>query len=149
MEITDTLKKECGSCTKCCEGWLKGNINGRKMYPGKPCHFIEIGKGCGIYPKRPEDPCKTFKCGWLDIEDMPEEFKPEKSGVIMHYKNLGELKYWTLLKAPNNPTVELLSWAVIYARSRNENIVWYINDKSWWLGDDMFCKKMIEEHKSV
>ncbi len=139
------MTKECGTCTKCCEGWLTANINGIDIYPGKPCFFIEIGKGCTIYKDRPENPCKSFQCGWKQIENMPDEFKPENSGVIMHWNNILN-GFWVISKAPNNPTVDFLSWAIIYAKSNNNNILWYIDDKSWWLGDDEFCKKMTEDH---
>lgn len=137
------MTKKCVTCTKCCEGWLTDNINGYEMYPGKPCFFIEISKGCTIYNDRPEEPCKNFQCGWTEIDDMPDEFKPEVSGVIMHWKNGA---YWVISKAPNNPTPQFLSWAIIYARLRNQNILWYIDDKSWWLGDEEFCKEMAKEH---
>ena len=140
------VKKECGTCTKCCEGWLSANIKGHDMYPGKPCFFVEIGKGCNDYENRPKEPCKTFSCGWTDIEDMPEEFRPEVSGVIMHFKENNGNRYIRLAKAPNNPTEQYLSWAVIYARSRDINIIWYIDDKSWWLGNNEFCKQMELEH---
>lgn len=138
------MAKECGTCTKCCEGWLSATIKGHDMYPGKPCYFVEISKGCRIYKDRPEDPCKKFACSWIQIEDMPDEFKPEKTGVIMHWKNDGG--YWVISKAPNNPTADFLSWAIIYARSRNQNIVWYIDQKSFWLGDTIFRKEMEMKH---
>jgi len=138
--------KECGTCTKCCEGWLGANIKGHDMYPGKPCFFVEIGKGCTIYNDRPKDPCKDFSCGWIDIEDMPEEFRPEVSGVIMHFKENNGNQYIGLAKAPNNPTEQYLSWAIVYARSRGTNILWYIDDKSWWLGNDDFCLQMELQH---
>jgi hypothetical protein len=142
-------KKECGTCTKCCEGWLHANIRGHDMYPGKPCFFVEIGKGCKDYKNRPKDPCKGFKCGWLHIEEMPEEFKPENSGVIMNYIPNNDNPYYSLNKAPNNPTVQLLSWAQIYCRSRNINILWYIDDQCWWIGNDEFGKQMSEEHPPI
>ena len=37
------VKKECGTCTKCCEGWLGANIKGHEMYPGKPCFVAYSG----------------------------------------------------------------------------------------------------------
>ena len=61
-------KRSCGSCTKCCEGWLSGEALGHKFYPGKPCHFIAIGKGCSVYAKRPQEPCVSYKCGWISNE---------------------------------------------------------------------------------
>ena len=138
--------KECGTCTKCCEGWLGANIRGHDMYPGKPCFFVEIGKGCKDYENRPKEPCKNFSCGWTDIEDMPEEFRPEVSGVIMHFKENNGNRYIGLSKAPNNPTEQYLSWAIVYARSRNVNILWHIDHKSWWLGNEEFCKQMLMQH---
>jgi hypothetical protein len=140
------VKKECGTCTKCCEGWLKADIKGHEIYPGKPCVFVEIGKGCKDYENRPQEPCKTFTCGWIQIDDMPEQFKPEFSGVIMHTQGGNEKPYVCLSKAPNNPTVQYISWAVTYAMSRNINIVWYVDDKSWWLGDAEFCMQMELQH---
>jgi hypothetical protein len=141
------MSKECGTCTKCCEGWLKANIKGHEMYLGKPCYFVEIGKGCKIYKYRPEDPCKQFSCGWKIVEDMPEEFKPENSGVIMHWRNDFN-GYWTLSKAPNNPTPYFLSWFITYALSKKQNILWYIDDRSYWTGDEYFCKEMDIEHNA-
>ncbi len=143
------VKKECGTCTKCCEGWLAADVRGHKMYPGKPCFFVEIGKGCKDYKNRPKEPCKNFSCGWIDIEDMPEEFRPEVSGVIMHFKENNGNRYISLVKAPNNPTEQYLSWAIVYARSRSTNMLWYVDDKSWWLGNDEFCNQMTTEHSFV
>lgn len=143
------ITRECGTCTKCCEGWLTANIRGHDMFPGKPCFFVEIGKGCKDYKNRPDEPCKSFECGWLQIEDMPEEFKPEISGVIFHLKLNNGNPYMVISKAPNNPTAQLLSWAIVFAITRNLNIVWYIDNKSWWLGNDNFSKQMAEEHKDV
>jgi hypothetical protein len=148
-ELPMITKRECGTCTKCCEGWLTGNIKGHDMYPGKPCFFVEIGKGCKDYKNRPKNPCKNFLCGWRLIDDMPEEFKPEKTGVIVSLKKENDIEYMVLSKAPNNPTEQLLSWAIVFARLRNLNILWYIDDKSWWMGSEDFSKQMAEEHKDV
>ena len=36
--------RQCGTCTACCDGWVKGTILGHEMKPGQPCHFR--GEGC-------------------------------------------------------------------------------------------------------
>lgn len=136
------MSKSCGTCTKCCDGWLMANIKGHSMYPGKPCYFVEIGKGCTIYEDRPENPCKNFSCAWLDIEEMPDEFKPENSNTIMHWNS----RYWAISKAPNEPTPEFLSWAIDYVKSKNQNMLWYIDNKGYWHGDEQFCKDMEKMH---
>ena len=138
------MARECGTCTKCCEGWLPTNIKGHEVSHGKPCFFVEINKGCSIYKDRPQDPCKRYSCTWLVNENMPEEFKPEKSGVIMHW--VIKEKFWVLVQAPNNPTSHFLSWAINFAMSKKENILWFVDDKSWWIGDMNFCKEMELRH---
>ena len=145
-ELPMIKKKECGTCTKCCEGWLHATVRGHDMYPGKPCFFIEIGKGCKDYKNRPKEPCKSFSCSWLEIEEMPEKFKPENSGVIMHYKSNNGNPYFSITKAPNNPTIHFLSWAMIYARSRSANIFWNVDNNSYWVGNEEFINQMNEEY---
>ena len=43
-----TFQRNCNNCTKCCEGWLSGEVNGYSFYPGRPCHFMKCD-GCSIY----------------------------------------------------------------------------------------------------
>ena len=143
------ITKECGTCTKCCEGWLTASINGHDMFPGKPCFFLEIGNRCTIYEDRPKEPCKDFLCGWLQIEDMPEEFKPENCGVIMHKKENNGNPFLSITEAPLSPSAKYLSWALVYARNTNQNIMWSIDGVFWWIGNDNFCKQMNESQKVV
>ena len=73
--------RHCGGCTACCEGWLRAED--LDMRPGKACKHKTSG-GCAIYSDRPEDPCKTFRCGWLQSPDLlDEEFRPDRCGAIL------------------------------------------------------------------
>ena len=141
-------KRECGTCTRCCEGYLSADVkfDNRELIQLKPnaCPILKIGKGCGDYENRPEVPCKNFACGWIRIEDMPEEFKPNVSGVITQYVNDPKLKYWVVTKAPENPSAQLLSWIISYAIGNGQNVLWYIDDKSYWIGTEEFSDKMKE-----
>ena len=58
--------RECGECTACCEGWLPDES--LDMYAGKACAHCR-SEGCAIYETRPEEPCRTFKCAWLQDEE--------------------------------------------------------------------------------
>ncbi len=138
-------KRECGTCTKCCEGWLHATVRGHDMYVGKPCFFVEQGVGCSDYENRPSDPCKTFSCSWKEIPELPEKFKPEVSGVIIRYTD----DSFFIIKAPEEPNAELISWMITYARGNNKNIVWYLNDGVYWLGSDQFCNKMKMEMENA
>ena len=73
--------RSCGECTMCCQGHLTGFAHGFEFGPNKPCHWVR-DSGCGIYPYRPESPCKTFKCEWKVNREIPEPFRPDKIKAI-------------------------------------------------------------------
>jgi hypothetical protein len=75
----------CGECTACCEGWVTSRH--LAMRPGVPCeHRTDVG--CAIYERRPDDPCKQFKCAWLQStpESLPDEMRPDRSGAILYFR---------------------------------------------------------------
>ncbi|HEY5682465.1 MAG TPA: SEC-C metal-binding domain-containing protein, partial [Sulfuricaulis sp.] len=37
VEPTTAAERHCGTCTACCDGWVRMNIRGHEVYPGKPC----------------------------------------------------------------------------------------------------------------
>lgn len=135
-------KRECGTCTKCCEGWLTAVVNDQPMFPGKPCYLVKEGIGCTDYENRPYSPCITYSCLWIDEIQMPEELKPELSGVIVQKEFMDNIEYINIVKAPENPSTALLSWTVVYCRNNNKNLLWQIDDYRWWLGSDEFCRMM-------
>ena len=76
-------RRQCGSCTACCEGWIKATINGVTLSPYKPC-VHRTDKGCKIYEDRPARPCVSFKCGWLtDNSVLPDNMSPQECGAII------------------------------------------------------------------
>lgn len=81
----DSFIRQCDGCTVCCEGWLLGEVYGKKFYPGSPCHF-KGEKCCSIYEDRPDYPCKKYKCEWLRNPDIPEWMKPNLSKVLITKK---------------------------------------------------------------
>jgi hypothetical protein len=44
------------------------------------CKDCTIGKGCNIYPDRPNS-CRTFDCVWLSNPDIPDTLRPDRIGV--------------------------------------------------------------------
>lgn len=120
--------RECGSCTKCCEGWLTGTANGYAFWPGRKCHFMN-SSGCTIYKDRPEDPCRTYSCAWLKDETIPEWMKPSESDVILTWR-LQEstgVRHLEVLEAGAPLTAQVLSWAILYALNNNYNIRYQVN----------------------
>lgn len=112
------MSRQCDTCTACCEGWLTSEVT--NMYPGHPCSHC-TAQGCAIYETRPEDPCRDFTCGWLqDGSPLPEEMRPDKSGVIVLLDRKWE--GWTVIKAiPAGKSIpeDSLKWLMQYAQSVN------------------------------
>ncbi|MDF2974033.1 MAG: hypothetical protein K0R61_4483 [Microvirga sp.] len=73
------MKRDCGSCGKCCQmlgvpGVTRAN---------ERCKHWCAGKGCAVYKRRPE-PCREFSCVWLldDGKLFPDEMRPDRSHVL-------------------------------------------------------------------
>jgi len=57
-----------------------------KPYASKCQH--QCPTGCGIYGQHPAS-CKIFQCGWkLYHDQLPEDSRPDKSGVLFAVDNL-------------------------------------------------------------
>lgn len=69
--------RTCGGCQECC---VRLGIEELDKPPMHLCPHM-VGGGCGIYANRPHS-CKHYACLWV-IGVIPEQFKPEKIGVII------------------------------------------------------------------
>src|SRR5437016_11462351 len=72
--------RSCGTCVTCCYVPQIDEPELRKP-AGTVCEHC-TGKGCGIYESRPP-PCRTFHCGWRYTADLNEDWRPDKSGVLI------------------------------------------------------------------
>lgn len=139
--------RSCEGCTRCCEGWLSGNIKGEEMYPGKPCQFVEQGVGCNIYKDRPKDPCKTFVCMWRADMRMPEHFKPSEINSIVTQQTIAGIAYLAAIETGTRPDPEFLSWFISYCVSNRVNAEWHVGDKKFFIGTTDFSKAMNEKYE--
>lgn len=137
--------RSCEGCTKCCEGYLAGDIRGHWMgldenNERKPCFFVQQGIGCGDYENRPSVPCKVFKCEWLTNPNVPESFKPSRSGAIFSTRTVDGIEYLKLLEADDRKKLdsEVLSWAIEYTLSNGINFAWRVQKNIFWLGSEEF-----------
>lgn len=143
--------RSCDGCTKCCEGYLAGDIRGHWMGiapdgVNKSCFFLELGKGCKEYEKRPVDPCRTFKCDYLTNKDVPEAFKPSRANAIFTTRTVKGIEYIQLIEAGRKLDSEVLSWAMSYALANNLNFAWRVLENIFWIGDEAFNKMMDEDY---
>ena len=136
--------RECGTCTKCCEGWLKGEIYGNKMMPGLPCHFKKE-TSCAIYENRPQHPCKDFVCEWLVDLSIPEWMKPNISNVIIKKDLINNINYLNVVEAGSKLQSEVLNWAFAsLVMGKYKNIKFTINGGTHYYGTDEFNNAMNE-----
>lgn len=138
------FERNCGTCTKCCEGWLSGEALGHNFDLGKPCHFVSVGNGCSVYAKRPKDPCVTFKCEWLNNYDLPEWFKPDQINAIVKIEHINNIHYWAVIEAGEILQSRVLSWLIQYSIRNQINLAWYIEGGINWLGSPEFHQAMLD-----
>ncbi len=151
------MTRECGSCTKCC-GWLEADIifdddtPPAKIWPGRKCQYV-TAKGCSVYEKRPENPCRSFKCLWLGpdhfplpIDNIPMWMKPDESNVIMVWRENPnpELSFMQLIEAGAPISAEILSWAIQYALNNGLNIFYQLNSDWNKIGNQTFLQTDIQ-----
>lgn len=134
-------ERKCDKCTVCCQGWLSANIHGHSMYPGKPCHFL--GDRCTIYPKRPHEPCVTYKCGWLGSDEFPEWMRPDRCKVVMTWREEDGVK-WLEAQEIDNVQMDskILTWLMINQVGKRVNLRWMVCGAWNYFGDTKFGEVM-------
>jgi len=140
-------KRSCGSCTKCCEGYLSGEALGHTFYNGKPCHFIAIGTGCTVYAKRPKDPCVSYKCAWLTNAEIPEWMKPSDIDAIIDMREIQGHTYLNLKEAGSPMQARVLNWFFQHILATGHNALWQVNNGLNWAGSPEFNSVMELENQ--
>ena len=81
---------------------------------------------------------------------IPENLKPSKSNTIILKRYTDQNTYLELIEAGEKLNSEVLTWAIQYALEDNDNsnILWNIDDKKHWLGNDNFCNYIENLEKS-
>ena len=132
------MTRTCDGCTKCCEGWLSGEAHGHAFFRGRPCFFLN--KGCSIYDTRPQEPCRSYKCAWLDDMQFPEWMKPDLVNVIINRTKRDNIMYYTLVESGSLLNVKVLSWMVQWALNNNQNLMYYIDGGMNRIGSKEFLE---------
>lgn len=130
------MNRTCDGCSECCKGWLKGNAFGHDFYPGKPCFFLQ--KSCSIYEKRPDDPCKSYRCHWLASNDLPMWMRPDLSNALVTYRKHDNVEYFEILECGKKMDSSVLSWFIIWALNNKKNIKYQISGGFNKIGTEEF-----------
>jgi hypothetical protein len=80
----------CGTCTLCCK-LLPVPVFPLNKAAGQKCKHSSAGRGCTIYPRRP-NACKTWACRWLSDPEAAGLQRPDR----VHYVIDMEVDYVTI-----------------------------------------------------
>jgi hypothetical protein len=72
--------RDCGDCSLCCTV-LKVDSPDFKKSADQPCAHL-APRGCSIHAIRPNI-CRTWFCVWRRVAAMPEEARPDRSGLLV------------------------------------------------------------------
>lgn len=124
--------RSCGECTMCCQGHLSGSAHGFTFGPGKSCYWIR-DSGCSIYPYRPENPCKTFKCEYKVNKEIPENFRPDRCNAIFVHRTLEDgTKRLDVVEAGKPLSDEILHFIMVLFNNHKYNYIHYQRNKEWF-----------------
>jgi hypothetical protein len=79
--------RECGECSACCVVLNVDTPEFQKM-PGKPCSHLREQGGCAIHATR-FPVCRAYHCGWRYLRALGEDWRPDRSGVLIDFQNEG------------------------------------------------------------
>jgi hypothetical protein len=111
------------------------------MYPGKPCFFVTIGKGCNDYENRPDFPCKDFKCEWIVNDSMPEHLGPKDTNILIVKDVVNDIKYSRAVVAGDKVDNQAIHWYIDYYRNNLENFWFELNRKNYVIGSEDFINE--------
>jgi hypothetical protein len=72
--------RDCGACTACCTVLTVDTPDFRKP-AGTPCEHLGA-RGCAIHAVRPHI-CRTWFCAWRRVASLPDEARPDRSGLLV------------------------------------------------------------------
>jgi hypothetical protein len=146
MSAAPTETRRCGTCTACCDGWLRITVRGHAVHPGKPCPFSS-GHNCTIYETRPQDPCRAFICGWLARNSpLPDWMRPDRAGVILLAANFNwrDLPVDVAVPVGDEPKPEALEWLQAFAAAKGRPLLYRIGEEWYAFGPPDFQTEMRE-----
>lgn len=125
MTENKAARRDCGECDVCCRGWLKINTDEIKIPIGEACqHLSDVG--CGIYTTRPENPCRTFFCGWAaEDSPLPEWMQPHNSRAIVLFNAIQWQGYTFDQVVPVGEEIprKTIEWLLVFFKAHNRMAV--------------------------
>lgn len=143
------MPRACDTCTKCCEGYIPGSVNGVKVFVGNPCSYIK-NNCCSIYSDKPTN-CTIYKCEWLTNESIPESMKPIYIGFIIDFQETNfrifetirkKFKYLRITQCESTFNHSSFKDILEYVTLNKFNAVWKKDNQLKWAGSEEFCNAL-------
>jgi hypothetical protein len=97
MTMSDRI---CGECGLCCKVVAVSELD---KPAGQWCPHYAEHKGCTIYQTRP-DPCRIFRCAWLDHDEFDADWFPKKAGFFLWEDPVPTGRRLVVELDPDNPS---------------------------------------------
>ena len=96
-----------------------------------------------IYEKRP-DPCRKFICGWFEESSaLPEDFRPDKIGVIFVKATWRSLPIFVLTPAGRDPDGIPLDWMKKFSLESRSPFLYQSGGEWYAFGPEEFQREML------
>ena len=90
--------RDCGDCVVCCSTMNIDKPDVQK-HSGMLCRHC-VGGGCAVYETR-FDVCRTFHCGWRQMPNLGDGWRPDRSGVMIEFQVLDQDGGYSLMLVGN------------------------------------------------
>lgn len=141
----NSIRRQCNGCTRCCEGWLETTVLGQDLRNGKHCQFLK-DSSCSVYKDRPQEPCRSYTCEWINNEIFPDWLKPNLSNVIITKRvpNDANLTYYDVIETGTKIDSTVLNWIILWALRENINLLYHVGGEAHCLGSEHFYNEIIK-----
>ncbi|MEI9992704.1 MAG: hypothetical protein WDM86_22055 [Rhizomicrobium sp.] len=95
-------QRSCGECTVCCTALAIETAALRKA-PGVACVHC-TASGCGIYLTR-YPICRSYFCGWFGLPELGEDWRPDRSGILISPHDAGQSEGIEFLVLGGEPAI--------------------------------------------
>ena len=110
---------------------------------GQGCPYV-CPTGCGVYEKRPYDPCQAFKCAFLEEEEFPLWMRPDISNAICYTQEVNGIPYFRAVETNATLTARVLNFIIQFALRHEMNLCYEFERSRRLIGSQEFIDAMTE-----
>ncbi len=117
--------KTCGTCNLCCK---VSAIKALQKPAGQWCIHTGPGRGCAIHGRHPDE-CRIFRCGWLQIDALEPNWKPEISKFVLRIDKDGQNIHVAVDQGHPDAWRKAPYYRTLKAWSRDASVMVYLGER--------------------